>query len=118
MNKLYPLLLVLPVLGLVLVYSGIPIGLSYFVQRLRRSAPSGHVTLARKASLVSFAAAILFTLLVRHVWHLPEGLVGLAAGALLMVSFCSAALTAARGDALATRLLFCEAGAFALLRFI
>jgi hypothetical protein len=117
-NKLYPLLLVFPVLVLVVVYSGIPIGLSHFVQRLRRSAPSGHVTFARGASLASFAAAILFTLLVHHVWHLPEGFVGLAAGALLMVSFFSAAVTAARGDAVATRLLFCEAGAFALLRFI
>jgi hypothetical protein len=102
----------------VVLYSGIPIGLSFLAGgRIRPTYPE-RARLPMILSIVSFGAAVLATLLFRFVWHGTEGVAGLVVSVLLVLSFGIAWFFAARGDNRSTRLLLCEAGLFGLLRFV
>jgi hypothetical protein len=118
LNKLHPLLLLLPAVLLVGVYSAIPIGLSLLAGGRLRRTESGQARLPRILSMVSFGAAVVASLLLRYVWHGSEEVAGLVVGVLLVVSFGIAGFFAARGDNASTRILLCEAGLFGLLRFV
>jgi hypothetical protein len=114
----YHLVMAIRLAALIVLYSGIPIGLSLLAGGRIRPTDPERARLPMTLSMVSFGAAVLATLLFRFVWHGTEAVAGLVVGILLLVSFGIAGFFAARGDNTSTRLLLCEAGLFGLLRFV
>lgn len=113
-NTLYPLLMVTWAVVLVGIYSGIPIGLSFLGPWRVRPISAGRVRMLIVVSIISFGLTIFLSLLLR-LWHGNEERIGVAVAVSLVISFCAASFSAAQGDRISARILFCEAAVFGLL---